>query len=315
MAVTHGKHAFKFGAEFRPVRLPTFQPNQTHGQMSFTKNMTNDPSGSFAGVTGDAMASFELGYLSAFAFSSPSPSNQQHYALAFYTQDDWKVTPKLTVNLGVRYELVSPFFDNGIGSANLVPANNPSGWVYEVAAGPNRNIPFTSSESSILAAAGIPVTIGQVNKYVVPWDKYDFGPRLGLAYQLMNKTVVRAAYGSFYDGEQNRGGYIPLDENAPFAENINYTGPTYTLDPYIPRLSGGFPTNILNLNIPSSISLHGVAPDLLNPDGAKVECGISTGAAGQHFDRTKLPGQPHVALIYCVGSQLSGKFDRSGFLR
>jgi Carboxypeptidase regulatory-like domain len=297
VAVNRGKHAFKFGAEFRPVRLPTFQPNQTFGQMSFTKNMTDNPTPALAGITGDALASFELGYLSQFAYSSPSSIYEAHYAWAFYAQDDWKITPKLTLNLGLRYELFSPFYDNMSGSADIVPANNPSGWAYEVAAGPHENESFAPAQTDILSAAGVPVTIGQVSKYVVPWDKLDFGPRLGIAYQALSKTVVRAAFGIFYNGEQNRGGFTPLDENPPFAENINYTGPTYTLDPYIARLSDGFPTNVFDQNIPGSTSLHGYAPDLLNPRVDKWDVAL----------QRELPGNSSIEVSY-MGNYMSHLF-------
>ncbi len=297
VAINRGKHAYKFGAEFRPVRLPTFQPDYTFGQMSFTKNMTNNPNNAYAGTTGDALASFELGYPNNFAFSTPSSANQQHFAWAFFAQDDWKVTPKLTLNLGLRYEIFSPFFDNTSGSANIVPANNPSGWVYEIAAGRNSNAPLSPAVTSILSAAGIPVTVGQVSKYVVPWDKFDFGPRLGLAYQIQNKTVVRAAFGIFYDGEQNRGGFVPLDENPPYGEDLIYTGATYTLNPYVTRLSNGFPTNIFNLNVPSSVSLHGYAPDLLNPRVDKWNVAV----------QRELPGGSSIELSY-MGNYMSHLF-------
>jgi hypothetical protein len=296
-AVNRGTHAFKFGAEFRPVRLPTFQQNQTFGQMTFTKNFTNNPNPAFAGTTGDGLATFELGIPSSFAFASPNSTNQAHFAWAFYAQDDWKVTPKLTVNLGVRYELFSPFYDNTNGSGDIIPANNPSGYVYEIGAGRNQNIPLTPGESAFLAGAGIPVTVGQVSKYVIPWDKFDFGPRVGLAYQLGTKTVFRAAFGMFYDGEQNRGGFVPLDENPPYAEDLSYTGATYTPNPYVSSLGGGFPTNIFNLPIPSSISLHGYAPNLINPRVDKWNAVI----------QRELPGNSSIELSY-MGNYMSHLF-------
>ncbi len=297
VAINRGTHAFKFGAEFRPVRLPTFQPDQTFGQMSFTKNFTNNPNPAYAGATGDGLASFELGYPSSFAFSSPTPTNQAHYAWAFYAQDDWKLTSKLTLNLGIRYELFSPFYDNHSGSGNIIPANNPSGWAYEIAAGPHASVPLSPGETSFLDGAGIPVTVGKVSKYVVPWDKFDFGPRLGVAWQFRDKTVVRAAFGMFYDGEQNRGGFVPLDENPPYAEDLNYTGPTYTLNPYVTRLSNGFPSNIFNLPIPSSISLHGYAPDLLNPRVDKWNVAV----------QRELPGNSSIEVSY-MGNHMSHLF-------
>lgn len=265
VAINHGKHAFKFGAEYKPVRLPTFQPNVEHGRMTFDKNFTNNPQSAFSGATGDGVASFLLGYPSAFALSSATQTNQQHFAWAFFAQDDWKATRKLTLNLGLRYDLFSPYFDNSSGQAN--PVQGPDGqWTYEIGAGKNQNLPLSAGETYFLNTAGVPVTRGQVDKYAgVRWDKFDFGPRFGLAYQAEARTVIRAGYGIFYSGEQNRGGFVELDENPPFGEDINYTGATFTLNPYVTRLSNGFPSNIYDLPIPGSRSLHGAAPDLLQP--------------------------------------------------
>jgi hypothetical protein len=265
VAVNHGKHAFKFGAEYKPVWLPTFQPNVQHGRMTFDKNFTANPQTAFTGATGDGIASFLLGYPSAFALSSATLTNQQHFSWAFYGQDDWKVTSKLTLNLGLRYELFSPYFDNNSGQAN--PVMGPNGqWIYQIGAGKNQNLPLSAGETYFLNTAGIQVIRGQVDKYAgVHWDRFDFGPRFGLAYQLQTRTVLRAAFGIFYSGEQNRGGFVELDENPPFGEDINYTGPTFTLNPYVTRLSNGFPLNIYDLPIPSSRSLHGTAADLIEP--------------------------------------------------
>jgi outer membrane receptor protein involved in Fe transport len=265
VAVNRGTHAMKFGAEYKPVSLPMYQPAVPHGRMTFSQNFTNNPQSAFSANTGDAVASFLLGYPSAFALSSSNFTYQRHYSLGFFAQDDWKATRNLTLNLGLRYELFSPFYDNSTGQGNVVPGPNGT-WIYEVAAGKNQNVPFSAGETAFLTGAGVPVMVGQVNKYGgVHFDKMDFGPRFGLAYKFRTRNVLRAAYGIYYTGEQNRGGFVPLDENPPYNEDINYTGATYTLNPYVTRLSNGFPLNIYNLAIPSSRNLHGVAPDLDNP--------------------------------------------------
>ena len=65
---------------------------------------------------------------------------------------------------------------------------------------------------------------GQVSNYLVPWDKaFDFGPRIGLAYSLNNKTVIRAGYGIFYSGEENQGGSPNRGEGIPFNETVAMT--------------------------------------------------------------------------------------------
>ena len=66
-----------------------------------------------------------------------------------------------------------------------------------------------------------PITVsrGQVNSYMIPWDKADIGPRMGFAYNLREKTVVRGSYGIFYGGEENQGGNPNRGESAPFNES------------------------------------------------------------------------------------------------
>ena len=61
---------------------------------------------------------------------------------------------------------------------------------------------------------------GQVSNYLIPWDKYDFGPRIGIAYQIGNKTVIRAGYGIFYGGEENQGGMLNRGYNVPGNETV-----------------------------------------------------------------------------------------------
>jgi hypothetical protein len=270
VSINRDKHAFKFGTEYRVVRLPMYQPDYPHGGMTFTNNLSNNPQPAFAGQTGDGMASFLLGYPSAINLSTNNWTEQQHSAWAFYGQDDWKITPKLTFNLGLRYELFAPWTDGANQQANLVLGSNGV-WQYDIAPGKNQNLPLSADAAAYFAAAGVQVNVGQPSKYLIPWDKFDFGPRTGFAYQIQAKTVIRAGYGIFYGGEENRGGFLPLDENPPFNEDVGYTGPTYTTggaaptSPYVNRLSSGFPTNFFNLVIPQSLSIHGEAADLLNP--------------------------------------------------
>ena len=92
------------------------------------------------------------------------------------------------------------------------------------------------------------------------WDKYDFGPSIGLAYQLADKTVIRAGFGIFYGGEENQGGSPNRGEGVPFNETVNlvrtngvssFVGvsmPQCTGCNYFPNgLTGGYPTNIFTL--------------------------------------------------------------------
>ena len=112
------------------------------------------------------------------------------------------------------------------------------------------------------AFPNVKVSRGQVTNYLVPWDKLDFGPRIGLAYQLTPKTVIRAGYGIFYGGEENQGGSPNRGEGIPFNETVQFnrtpgivssfigiSDQICTSCQYMPGgLTGGFPASPFTLN-------------------------------------------------------------------
>ena len=87
--------------------------------------------------------------------------------------------------------------------------------------GPNQDAPLPPNFAT--AFPTVKVSRGQVPSTLVPWDKYDFGPRIGFAYQVMQKTVIRAGFGMFYGGEENQGGSPNRGEGVPFNETVNLT--------------------------------------------------------------------------------------------
>ena len=100
-----GAHAFKFGAEYRPIGFPFFQVPSPRGRMDFSQNHTNQ-----VGFTtpGDGMASWLLGVPGFSRITTSNFISSFKDAYSFYAQDDWKVSSKLTVNIGIRYEVTSP---------------------------------------------------------------------------------------------------------------------------------------------------------------------------------------------------------------
>lgn len=266
VSITTGGHAFKFGAEFRPIKFPFFQVPNPHGNWSFDTNSTAAPiAGNISNNTGDPMASFLLGQVYSGTISTNNFISSEKWAWAFFGQDDWKISPKLTVNLGLRYEIFSPIGEKFGAQSNFDPQTN----TLYIPSGPNQDAPLPPSFNPGGALSFIHISRGQVDKYLIPTDYLDFSPRLGLAYQWRQKTVVRLGYGVFYGGEENQGGYPNRGEAVPFNETVqlNRTGlDNFASNAYFNStngVSGGFPTNVFTLDVPPAF--RGITQNFRNP--------------------------------------------------
>jgi hypothetical protein len=278
VAINKGSHAIKTGAEYRIVRFPFFQVPDPHGRVNYSNNQTAFPSTKSSSLgptvsasTGDAIASALLGQVDSATVSTTNFISSQKVSWAGYVQDDWKVSRKLTLNIGLRYELLSPIGERFARQANFdlqtMTLYIPSGKQQDLPLPPN----FAASFPNVA------VSRGKVGQYLIPWDKFDFGPRIGLAYQVANKTVIRAGYGIFYGGEENQGGSPNRAEGIPFNETVNLTRTTGAVssflgisDPnctgcnYMPGgLTGGFPIDPFALN--AQIQFRGVQTNFRNP--------------------------------------------------
>ncbi len=185
---TSARHTFKFGMDYRKLMINFLQLGSPSGQYSFDARWTQLDPNNASGTAGFGIASLLLGIPSGGSMShDPTPASASPY-WAWYFQDDWKLTPKLTMNVGLRYELDIPrterydryaFFrlDQPSPLAGKVPANS-------------------FFDGSKLAGAMNFTTSD--NRRQAPTDKNNWGPRIGLAYRLNDKTVVRSAYGIYY---------------------------------------------------------------------------------------------------------------------
>ena len=300
VAFSKGTHAFKFGGEFRSVQFPFFQVPDPHGNIGFSNNETAFPSGnnasngsSISSLTGDGIASALLGQVDSGAISTTNLISSRKVAYAGYAQDDWKVSSKLTVNLGVRYELWSPIGEQFGRQASYDLQNN----TLSIPVGNNSNAALPPNFAAIFPTVN--VTRGQVSNYLIPWDKTDFGPRIGIAYQVMPKTVIRVGFGIFYGGEENQGGSPNRGEGVPFNETVNLTryqgNSTYVgvgqsqctnCDFFPSGFTGGYPLSPFALN--AGVSLRGVQSDFRNPLVQKWNAIV----------QRELPGQISLELGY-----------------
>src|SRR5579875_886795 len=288
LSIVHGSHSFKTGAEFRPLHFPFFQVPYPHGEMNFSRTETSYPStlkdsgpnGTFTADTGDEMASFLLGAIDNGQISTTNFISSTKQAYAVYFQDTWKVTSKLTLNLGVRYELFSPIGEQFGRQSNFVLQDLtlyiPRGRNQDAPLPPNFNTPYTFNGFTYPAKfPEVKVSRGQVSPYLIPCDKTDIGPRIGIAYNIMRKTVIRAFFGMFYGGEENQGGNPNRGESAPFNESPQLNRPAgvsaFQPDPLLGNgnpiggISVGYPLTVFTTYPVSSLQFREVATDFRNP--------------------------------------------------
>ncbi len=262
VAINRGAHGLKFGAEYRIIRFPFFQVPFPHGEMNFNRNETaySSTAGSLNTLTGDASASMLLGAVNGGQISTNNFISSDKLGWAFYAQDDWKVNSKLTLNIGLRYELFSPIGEKFGRQSNFVFDN----LTLYIPKGKDQNAPLPANFAT--AFPFVKVSRGEVDKYMIGWDKFDIGPRIGLAYNWRPKTVFRLGYGIFYGGEENQGGNPNRGESVPFNQSTVLNRPSttnlFSTNPYFAGgLSGGYPIDVFNTG---SIAWRGVSTNFRN---------------------------------------------------
>ena len=175
-----GKHSFKFGGEARWLQTNGADFVLSQGRFNYNALETAFPGRS---GTGDAFASFLLGAVDTGAFNvlAVVPGNRYRY-LAGFVQDDWKITRRLTLNLGMRYDLFFPRKER---------FNNMSGFDPDLA-----NPGAGNRLGAIAFLGGGPGRIGRDSFADTYYN--NFGPRFGFAFSLNEQTVFRGGYGVYY---------------------------------------------------------------------------------------------------------------------
>ncbi|MCS7026763.1 MAG: carboxypeptidase regulatory-like domain-containing protein [Bryobacteraceae bacterium] len=205
VSIVSGKHFIRTGFEGR------FKNN------TFIDVTRRTPAYSFQGrYTNDAMADLLLGLPEVVQLNTVPEVNQLQRAWSLFIQDDYKVSPVLTLNLGMRYEYTTPFYGSGR----------------------NVNINFDPRTQGLLIAGR-----DGNDRYLVTPDRNNFGPRLGLAWQpIRERLVFRVGYGIFYNSEDIYGSEANLPLNPPQLIQANLI-----------RVAGGPPPIRLSDPIPSGV--------------------------------------------------------------
>jgi len=194
-------HTLNFGGEYRVYRDTKFNMGRSSGKLDFGTNWTKGPNdNSGASPLGQGLASFLLGLPTGGYYDINASYAQQYQISGWYFQDAWKVTSRLTVNLGLRWEIEAPTterYNRGIRGFDYM---TPLAIAGPVQASYTRNpIPQIAPQDFLVRGGptfagvdGIPRTMWESNKH-------NFEPRIAIAWQLDRRTVIRAGYGIFYD--------------------------------------------------------------------------------------------------------------------
>ncbi len=216
LTVIRGNHSLKMGADLRHDFADILGSQQATGTFRFN--------GRYTGIAlGDGL----LGWVDRGQSGTTIDANMNFDSYMFYFQDDWKITPKFTLNLGVRYELTTPYveqddrmnrveFDAGSDFGRIIRAGELGG--------------------------------GTADRALISFDKNNWAPRIGFAWQPGANWTVRSSGGVFYGGSQGLGASARMLRNFPFVAAVSARGsgsaPVFLLQ-------DGFPSDFLgDLNAP-----------------------------------------------------------------
>ena len=266
----HGSHEVKFGFDGRIHQINYIQTNAPVGVFSFDENGTSACPNDIENCGGDALASFLTGTMNGNSYYEiqfrPATSNYQY---GFFGQDNWKVSQKLTLNLGLRYDVTLPRTDrynrqNSFDANVTSPLNGGSISFNDAVTGNPVTVPLTGGE--------VFATPNRRTNYVTDWSNIQ--PRVGFAYQFTPKMVVRGGYGIYY-GQSRSGvtGVVPYG-SVGFNQYTNV----------IPTFQNHGDTPYLHLNNPypnGLIQPAGNTLGLMNDVGFNANGPLRTSAANR----------------------------------
>ena len=286
---TTGAHSFKTGYELQWINTEVQDVNPLYGRDTYN--------GSFTRPTGAAssnlynLADFELGLRAQYALSSVLVAQLRRNMHFVYLQDDWRATGRLTLNLGVRYEYSTPYWERDNILSNYDPATN----------------------SLVIAKDG-----SLADRALINPDRNNFGPRLGFAYTVTPGTVVHGGWGISYAHFSRAGGGDLLPINGPQVVNavVNQTNPA---SPSFVPAEQGYPVRSRGPVAvqPADRQHHLYAPRLPLEPGAEL---VPVGPARAHRQDAARRGvrrQPRgrsaaVRQLQPGGAEQRGRHHRAG---
>ena len=291
-----GSHSIKFGGEQRVFYNNFRQPDWPTGILNFNREITTqDPNGSLGSINqGNPFATMLVGFpanaddsgLSAVVHIVPEVGDKSKET-AFYVQDDWKVTPRLTLNLGLRYEWSTPYSERN----NQIQFSDFTGSTgFNIPVDRSADFPEFGQIGNVVGTT-IFATSGHRNASV---DRNNFAPRVGFAFQLASNTVLRGGAGVFY--------------GMNVATNFQYAGPAFskfaplyfTKDNFVTQyatLSNPFPAGLA----PPQGRTYGKLANWGYSNGSDLDTGVARSAEIYQWNlgvQHLLPGQIVIGVDY-----------------
>lgn len=277
-----GNHSLKAGVAFENIRFAYLQPRYPRGYYDYTGLYTSSPAASI--TTGFGVADFLVNQMNNTTITNSTNIGDQEWYDSAYVQDDWRLTPRLTLNLGLRYDYYQPYREVGGLQSNFVVTSPlgvstgaipPGSGVYQMPMAA-QSVPLGTQFTQLMAANN--VTIQYVsNARLLTAQETGFAPRVGFAYQVDPKSVINGGFGIFYGGLQNEGNGN-LGSNFPFS---------------------------LTASIPAPSCSVGNCPSI----GVTLENGLSEQTAGGLQSFVSFPGfhstDPHIRTPYAEDYSLS----------
>jgi hypothetical protein len=320
----HGAHSLKAGVEFQKVHFNTLQPPFPRGEFDYTGVGNNASNGSYAGLPGqggDLTGRAELllmpvattvpngvsylGGANQVLATNISKTYDVRDYLAVYFQDDWKVSPQLTLNFGLRWDYFSPISEANGAQANFIQGGPPYNAPTFLIPASGKAVRSTSASfQTLLQNDGIKLQYtDNYGKALVQTQKSNFAPRLGFAYQVSPKFVVRGGTGLFFNAFENQGYGPNIGLNYPFIYNFTFAGGTDTA----PFSTGSNPYSTCptagpggSATIASGLTCAQFTPLAVNGSGL--------GLAGLQFDyKTPRTLSANLTLQYAITHNISAQ--------
>ena len=262
-----GHNTLKFGYTFQRLRFSVLQPIASRGNIAFNGGFTDVPTqtGGNTGLAqlvlaptastvggGNNLGGFETAQLSNIA----ATDMKRNYSGGYF-QDDLKLTPELTLNLGLRYDSFGPLVERNGRQTNFQPGVSGATFLF---AQKTCNTPLSTAFTAAAAKDNVAITC-TTQPGLQTVQHLNFSPRVGFAYQVNPRFVARGGYGIFYGGFENSSQYTFGD--FPFQFALSYASQT-------PNTAVNFP-NGGNSSLETGLTNISVDPSLISASGVSVQ--------------------------------------------